>query len=414
MKLALIGSLVVAAACGGSIVSPLPAGDDGGPTMTGPDGGTIVQGDGAVVDVSHVEDTGSGEASNADAGWAPAPHAPLPQIPDQGGPLLTAPILVTVTYPNFQYEDAAKSFGDYVVSSNWIATVGADYGVGKGTHQHVVLGGPAPSAVSSSDTESLLAAKIADGTLPGGVQNKPTNYLYMIFYPSTTTLTDLDPSETCAATNDIGGAAWHSSVDGATQSFAYAVIPTCSKEGVPLVETAASHELIEAMTDSHPLATAAYQMPSTSPWYLTGEVGDLCEFMPSIVADGHTLTRVWSNSAAAKSQSPCIPQPIDPFYDVSISPDVVHSIGAGQQITLQVTGWSTQPVPDWNIAAYPAPYTFTPTATLSTSKMNNGLAATLTVGVPGGTPSGSQGWVLLYSMRGTLYTSLWPVAITVP
>jgi hypothetical protein len=236
----------------------------------------------------------------------------------------------------------------------------------------------------------------------------------MIFYPSTTTMTDLDPSETCAATNDIGGAAWHDSVNGASQSFAYAVIPTCSKEGVPLVETAASHELIEAMTDSYPLSTPAYQMPSTSPWYLTGEVGDLCEFMPSIVADGHTLTRVWSNSAAAKSQSPCIPEAIDPFYDVSVSPDVVHSVGAGQQITLQVTGWSTQPVPDWNIAAYPAPYSFTPTAMLSASKLNNGGAATLTIGVPAGTPSGSQGWVLLYSMRGTLYTSLWPVAITVP
>jgi hypothetical protein len=414
MKRAFIGLLAAAAACGGSIVSPLPAGDDGGPTMPGVDGGSAANDAASGADVGGDEDAGSGETSTVDAGWVPAQHAPLPQIPDQGGPLLTSPVLVTITYPNFQYEDAAKSFGDYVVSSKWIATVGADYGVGTGTHRHVVLGDAAPSAVASSDTESMLAAKIADGTLPGGVENKPTNYLYMIFYPSTTTMTDLDPAETCAATNDIGGAAWHDSVNGANQSFAYAVIPTCSKEGVPLVEVAASHELIEAMTDSYPLVTTAYQMPQTSSWYVTGEVGDLCEFMSPVVEDGHTLTRVWSNSAAAKSQSPCIPQPIDPFYDVSVSPDVVHSVAAGNQITLQVTGWSTQPVPDWTLEAYPAPYTFTPTAKLSGSTMNNGVAATLTVGVPAGTPSGSQGWVLLYSARGNQYTALWPVAITTP
>src|SRR5262249_40066876 len=98
---------------------------------------------------------------------------------------------------------------------------------------------------------------------------------------------------------DVGGAAWHASVDQSSETFAYAVIPTCSKEGVPLVEIAASHELIEAMTDAHPEGSLAYQMRATSPWYVIGEVGDLCEFMSPVIENGHFLTRVWSNSAAA-------------------------------------------------------------------------------------------------------------------
>jgi hypothetical protein len=278
-----------------------------------------------------------------------------------------------------------------------------------------LLPDPPPAAVNTADTESYLAAKIADGTLPGGVQTKATNYLYMIFYPPSTTMTDLDPSETCAATQDIGGAAWHQSVNQANQSFAYAVIPSCTKEGVPLLEVASSHELIEAMTDAFPLVTASYQMPSTSPWYVVGEVGDLCEFMSPVVEGGHTLTRVWSNSAAAKSQWPCIPAPPGPFFDVSVSPDTVQSVAAGKSITLPVTGWSTEPTSHWSMQAYPLSYGgFTPTVSLGSSTMNNGMSTTLTVGVPNGAPSGSQAWVLLYSMRGNEPTSIWPVAIDVP
>jgi hypothetical protein len=410
MKLALIApALVALAACGGSVVAPTESGDDGGTGNPPPDSGVTHADAASAHDGGIPSDSGAPPDGSTvvDAGWSPAAHAPLPQVPDQGGPLLTAPVLVTITYPNFQYEAAVKSFGDFVVGSNWISTVGADYGVGKGTHQHVVLSTPAPASVTSGDTESTIAAKIADGTLPGGVQTKPTNYLYMIFYPPTTTIADLDPSSTCAATNDVGGTAWHMSVNEMQQSFAYAVVPTCTKTGVPLLETAASHELIEAMTDSYPLAVPAFQMPPTSSWQVIGEVGDLCEFLPSTSEAGHTLTRVWSNSAAAKNQSPCIPDALVPFVDLSVSPDVIHTVGA-------VTGWSTQPVPDWYVQAYPYGYQVTPTASLSGSTINDGKSLTLTVGVPANAQSGSQAWVILYSLRGGQPASVWPVAITVP
>ncbi len=72
-------------------------------------------------------------------------------------------------------------------------------------------------------------------------------------------------------------------------------------------------------------------------------------------------------------------------------------LGAGSQTTFSVSGWSTSAVPDWQIFAQTYQGTFQPGVSLSANTLNNGQTATLTVSVPGGTPSQSYATVMVLS-----------------
>jgi hypothetical protein len=95
------------------------------------------------------------EAVATTGAFATAPHAPLPAVPQHGG---LAPFgnvnLVTVSFSDTPEDSAIQSFGDWVITSNYWLTVGQDYGVGAGTHQHVRLTDPTPDTVVIDDFAS--------------------------------------------------------------------------------------------------------------------------------------------------------------------------------------------------------------------------------------------------------------------
>jgi hypothetical protein len=328
----------------------------------------------------------------ADQTFTPAPHEPFPPVVDNGGPILAHMKLVTVTFAGYPLDATVSAMGQWIVGSDYFAQVTSEYGVGAGTHQHIQLAETAPADL---DPDAFMSQHIASGALPGA-DASDTEYLYVLVTPPGTTV-PIDPSMTCAATHDIGGAAWHE--EGSTpHRFAYAIIPTCGHEDLGDIEIGISHEIVEAATDPFPETAPGHQTRQGA-W--AGEIADLCD-VPTVI-DGFTVGTVWSNKMAALGGDPCLPA-ASVYFNVSAKAPAL--VDPGQTLTIDVTGWSTASRADWKLATFDLPLyvdkTFTPTLALSTNTINNGRTATLTVTIPPDAKSGSQGaWDILSHDDGT-------------
>src|SRR5262249_35208816 len=62
-----------------------------------------------------------------------APHAPLPLVTDNGGPVLDSIQLVSLIFQEDARRPQLQRFGEFLVHSQWLPAVGAEYGVGNGT-----------------------------------------------------------------------------------------------------------------------------------------------------------------------------------------------------------------------------------------------------------------------------------------
>jgi hypothetical protein len=411
------GALVALSACGNKAAGPLGSSD---------------------VDASDAApqaDTGSPEASPPDTGsdaFVEGPHAPLPEVPANGGPVLSHPKLVTITFTSPPDAGAAEggisptevgAFGTWIVGSDWLSAVGKDYGVGLGTHVQVSLG-PAPSgSITDDQVQALLLAHIQDGSLPSNAtgDGATDDYLYEFFFPATTTAVsapaDLGGGTTCVEYGGgfLGGYHWQTM----SPQVAYAVVPTCSGgglvEGVADIEAEASHEFIEASTDPFPATDLGWAIidPNSAWGFLDGEVADLCS--PEQIEDsGFTVQRIWSNSAVTAGTNPCVPAPKEPFYDATTTPATVQNVKAGQTLTFQVQAFSNAPIMPWSVQAFTSDGTFDPSPTLSRSTLGNGQTATLTLTIPKTVMSQDYALVILNSSLSLEDYSYWPVAVQVP
>jgi hypothetical protein len=342
------------------------------------------------------------DQSPPDMTWVPAVNAPLPQIPNQGGPVLDHLHLVTVTFPGFTQQTQAEAFGDWVVTSSWLSTVGAEYGVGTGTHESVRMP-MAATSTTGAGLVSFLGAQIANHTLPANTAKT----LYIVYYPAEL-ITDNHPTA-CSMYAGQYTPAYHNQ-SSVLSPFLYAVIPTCSELTLAALEKGSAHEIIEAATDPLPYGNPAYFFSSDDPWYNTGgEVADICN--DEIVVDGHTVTRVWSNLAAASGHEPCIPS--GAYFNTLPSPAAV-TIAAGGSAMVTLTGWSSAEVPDWNLNTTPGTYSqLTITTSFDKTTLNNGGTAQLTLSVPSTAKSGDSGAVLVYSSTSIAHRYSWPIAVTV-
>jgi hypothetical protein len=322
---------------------------------------------------------------------------------------MAKPEIVTVSYAGYPYDVAA--YAQKLVQSDWLAAVGADYGVGLGTVAGSTVLDGGPTTITDPQIMDLLSGLIADGGIP--TPNADT--IYIVTFPQSTTIT-VNGSRSCG----FGGYhAFFALADGTPVS--YAVIATCPPKSDGLetaeqgVQRRTSHEFIEAATDPLPGPnTEGYALiDGNDAWtFCFGEVADLCYASLDYVDSdaGFSATRVWSNSAALLGTgSPCIPAPTGEVYrNVSVDPDgtgiVMASDVQNQSVTLTftVTGWSTAPVPDWNLWAFATgDQTFAPGVLLNGGTgvvaINNGTTATLKITVPKGAPSGSYAGITLFS-----------------
>jgi hypothetical protein len=285
-----------------------------------------------------------GSGSDAATSVYPALVPPLPQIVRSGGPVLSAPVFIqvnfsvdTLTTRNNQAAYLAAVAG----STYWTTTTG-EYGVGSASiGTSVVETDPPPTMIDASQIMTWLVSRF-DGTHKQW-GSPSTQAIYVIFYPSGTTVT------TCGLTSCSGFTATHDQSaplpDGSR--LAFAAIPDCPSFDASLTKfqsltVATSHELIEAATDPYPEANPAYHgvAQGSVEWDDTGtnygEVADLCDnheyidwLQPTDV--GYMVQRTWSNAEAALGHDPCVPVATGtPYFGA------VPQLGA--QVTLTGTG----------------------------------------------------------------------------
>ncbi len=334
-----------------------------------------------------------------------APHHAYPMVPDQGGPKLAHLHLVTVLQAGDSQAAKLQSYGDWIVGSPWLTAVGAEYGVGSGTHELITLPGPAPTDVSSATIPDDIAASIAALELPATTPDT----LYMMVYPQGATI-----DGTACPPQSPFGLGYHGEADSAAGHLTYAVVQSCSNQIPAQLENVISHELIEAATDARPMTQPGFQLALDDPWtnILGAEVGDLCS-LSTIVDGSNTATRSYSNAAAALGHSPCVPAPSSPHFNVDVPGDAIHSAPPGGSIDIPIVGWSTAPVGDWPIVAYPGGYSVVmANLTLSQDTINNGQTATLTVQIPSSAHHGDVANIAIYSGVPSV-ESFWPVAVHV-
>jgi len=377
--------------------------------VTGCDSPPPMQVDAAVLPDAFV---GDDAWTMPDAGFVIADHGPSYVIPDQGGTRIVHPELVLITYANDPNRATLEAHARWLVGSSWLTDVGAEYGIGTGSVLATIhRTDDAPPTTTTAEIEALLQAGVTDRSLPPGSDNSYANVLYVIYFPIGTTITDSDLGTSCVS---YGG--YHTEISNGGNPFAYAVIPTCHDFNPALTdieteEEAMTHELIEAATDARPMTHPAFAFTTSfpySPWLFVGaELADLCALHVGPTAyvrdpSGFVASRVWSNAAAmANDRDPCVPIPAaaaaTPYYQVSIAPGTAQVVTPGTSVTFDLTAWSTGPMGPFGIyaeAATAGAGMFMPTVSVDRMTVRSGDHATLTVGVPVGTPS--QAYTLIY------------------
>jgi hypothetical protein len=336
--------------------------------------------------------------------YAPAPHTPNLKFSPNDGTIIAKPGLVTVTFQGYIYEPDVQKFGDFIVASAWLPTVGAAYGVGAGVHvKKVVLQMNSPNSIDDNGIQTIINGAIAGNALPA----PGTSTIYAIYFPPNVTIMGAGSAgELC--TSGAFGYHYFGNYNGA--KYAYSVIADCAMTTAQVMGVSA-HELIEAATDPF-LSSWSVQVASSDPWslYQNSEVADVCSGLGYAMEGGYVLPRVWSNKAAMNDDNPCVPAAPGPYYNVSASPAMIPKIAPGSSATFVLTGWSQSPVPDWTLSFLKAPGSqFDATPMLDTMMTNNGKVAMLTLTVPANTPSGKIGGTAIVS--GIPSGRFWPVAV---
>ena len=328
-------------------------GGGGGGAAGGHGGGDGGADAGAPVGCSSPLDAGTGGAA---AGF------PFPHVVAGTGPLITAPDVVTVTFPGDTLASQLTSFGASATNSCYWDVVRANYCIGSACVGDGV-GTPAPqttapgasytdSAVGGASTlQTYLQGLITAGSLP-----TPTaNTLYALYFPSTTTIT-LDGAASCT---DFYG--YHNGFMMGSTLVAFAVIPECTPpQGLTLLQNTtdtASHEAIEAATDTGDGFYLDVQNdPKTWGWndIQGGEVADFCVDPFGLGLDewtenGFTVQRIWSLTQAAAGKNPCVPIPAGEVYFNTYTSDQVLVMDVGTSKTITVTAAADGTMPAWTV-----------------------------------------------------------------
>jgi hypothetical protein len=303
-------------------------------------------------------------------GYAAA-HPAFPQLVDQGGPILTAPRVVTVTFPGDSNAAQLAAFGAQVTNNAWWDAVRQGYcetgttrcvGDGPAGESVELTGAPDPSYTDSSQggpstLQAYIRSLVESGRIP-----RPDAQTILVFYLPATTSVTLDGGASCDAF-----AAYHNSMSAGGVQFMYVVVTACASDpgyvGPSLTEIqqstfAASHEIVEAATDPFVTGTSTgfyldTRDPAGLPWnnLAGGETADLCEDILGLgqdqaTEDGFTVTRVWNNAAARAGGDPCVPASTAVYINAAPETWLVK-IEVGASATLVADAFSSAPAADW-------------------------------------------------------------------
>lgn len=294
-----LGLAALVCACGGSNVD---ISDDGGAEAS-VDAPTKVDAAPDVVDVPDVavEAGPYGQPSTTYPAFTPW----MGQLSKNGGPILSAPNVVTITWDNDTGRSTFEAFADGLGASAYWSSAVSEWGVGATTSVHVHVTTTAPSTMSDADVQNFIKTNLGV-LLPANTAQT----IYLVYTSPSTTFT-FGGGNACSS---IGG--YHDNFVYNTQSISYAVVPHCGS--ATAATSYASHEIGEASTDPQPSTNPGvdgFDDPYLAfyEWQRNNEEnGDACEFFkdsfftsPSPFA--YNVQRLWSNVQGPLGHSPCQP-----------------------------------------------------------------------------------------------------------
>ena len=244
------------------------------------------------------------------------------------GAVLSTPSVVAITYENDPFRaDAEKFLTQYAASSAWPAQT-SEYGVGALTVATPIhLGVDAPAALSDDEVKAMLIDHVT-GTNPAWGPLDPQR-TYQFYIPETVAFTQPGGAPCCSSY--LG---YHAQVDIGATSLSYEIVCECPSAPIEDLTSTASHEIVESVTDPYPYSRPGYAGPSDDYAIFTyvsvaGEVGDLCNgtytgtYQPADM--DYTISRSYSNAAAAAGHDPCVAEPTSPYFQtVPYLPDTLH------------------------------------------------------------------------------------------
>jgi hypothetical protein len=277
----------------------------------------------------------------------------MPQVINSGGPVVSSPRVVPVTFTSDASAAAVATFIEQLAGSPYWSVATAEYGVGPLVAAPPVQLDETPPAVESQQVvEEWLRSKLKSAS---GFPQPTDETIYAVFNPN-------GPIE--------GPRGFHGDFALPSGSIvSYAVVRT----DVPIdtITSNASHELAEAATDPRASTDAAWSDLDVDHrgWELLanagsgfagrsgGEIGDVCQVLiqpwrpaltvppfpappwsaprVSVAGIDHEVQRVWSNRAALEKHDPCVPFGMSPYFNAAVvPPDVVTATDfAGNQFT---------------------------------------------------------------------------------
>jgi hypothetical protein len=269
----------------------------------------------------HAEDAGPID-HGAPSDVYPAPHPDAPQVTSLGGPILSHPKVVAITFPGDPYAEEIERFVTALPKSSYWGSVTSEYGVGPLTARAPIrVRDAAPAKLDDDAIRAWLAAHL-DGSDPAwGAADSET--IYAIYVPPGTEVAADHWGKGCL---DFAGYHWETKI-GATP-VAYAVLPRCQSfsdvHGFDVVTAATSHELVETATDPLPDTRPAYAAVDADHmvWALfpLSEVGDMCALTAGANVRppdlDYVVQRSWSNAEARAHHDPCVPAPAKrPYFN---------------------------------------------------------------------------------------------------
>ena len=350
-------------------------------------------------------DDGANATDGQGGAFMPAPHPPLPQVLNSGGPVIAAPKVLPILYAGDTGASDIEAFLKELTETTFWSQTTSEYGVGAFTVlPTVMMSGAAPKTVSDANLQATLAGNTSGSDPLWGASDPSTIYLFVL--PAGTIQSDAQG----ACCNEYAG--YHSETTGGSVALPYVVACACSGFGGPddaLNERtiAISHELVESATDPFPNTNPAFFLEDDDDivWKAVtgGEIADMCVlnedafFIPP--GSKYMIQRTWSNAAARASRDPCVPnRTTAPYFNTFPALDTItYNPGGGGELTtkgINIPIGATRTIPltpfsaapkggTWTVRVYDSGYLNGGTANLllvlDRSQVQNGDTLNLTI-----------------------------------
>jgi hypothetical protein len=236
---------------------------------------------------------------------AATPSAAGAHLKYYGGPVLSK-VQVHAVYwgSKVKYQSQLASFYDAITQSpyfDWLdeyATPTQHIGRGRFAGAYVDDKAPPGTTITDKQIEDELSRLMDAGELPP----PGADDLYMVHFPPGVAIQQDDGSASCAVF-----CAYHYTFKRKGKDVFYGVVPdlggACAegcgnRTQLENTTAAASHEMIEAVTDAAVGLATSFAAPLA--WYdeANGEIGDICVGQDASIA-GYTVQTEWSNASGA-------------------------------------------------------------------------------------------------------------------